>query len=84
MPKNKSSSSKDQPQDLTPQPWIPFKTGLIVVGVVSVLLAIWTVITSNPELDLLERILWGVVFGGSIWVVFLFFLVINRLLRRRK
>lgn len=84
MPKNKSSSSKDQPQDLTSQPWIPFKTGLIVVGVVSILLAIWTVVTSNPELDLLERILWGVVFGGSIWVVFLFFLVINRLLRRRK
>ncbi len=84
MSKNKPSSSKDKPQDLTAQPWIPFKTGLIVVGVVSVLLAIWTVITSNPELPLLERILWGVVFGFSIWLVFFFFLLINRLLRRRK
>ena len=84
MSKNKSSSSKNQPQDLVPQPWIPFKTGVIVVGVVSILLAIWTIITSNPELPLIERILWGVVFGGSIWPVFLFFLLINRLLRKRK
>ncbi len=83
MSKSKSTS-KDQSQDLTAQPWIPFKTGLIVVGVVSILLAVWTIITSNPELPLIERILWGVVFGGSIWLVFLFFLLINRLLRRRK
>ncbi|MEW6178726.1 MAG: hypothetical protein AB1522_02250 [Chloroflexota bacterium] len=84
MSKNKTNSTKEQTPELNAQPWIPLKSGLMVVGIVSLLLAIWTVATSNPEIPLLERILWGVVFGGSIWLVFLFFLLINRLLRRRK
>ncbi len=83
MPKNKPSS-KNPPQDSAIRPWIPFKTGVLTVGIVSILMAIWTIVTSNPELPLAERILWGGVFGGSIWLVFFFFLLISRLLHRRK
>ncbi|MEN4011445.1 MAG: hypothetical protein ROW48_05385 [Bellilinea sp.] len=84
MPKNKNNTAPEKTPDPLSQPWITFKSGLITVGVVSIILMIWVTITSNPAIPFFERLGWGLVFGGSVWVVFLFFLLINRLFRRRR
>ncbi len=84
MSKNKNTTAKEPAPDSLSQPWISFKSGLITVGVVSLVLVGWVTFTSDPALPFLERLGWGFVFGGSIWIVFLFFLLINRLTRRRR
>jgi len=64
------------------QPWIPLKKGLIVVGIVSIFLAIWVAWQTSASLPLGESILWGFIFGLSVWGVFGLFLLINRFFRR--
>jgi hypothetical protein len=53
------------------KPWIPKKTGLIAMTIVSVALAgwvAWQVISVEDNIG--KGILWGVIFGASIWLVF--------------
>jgi uncharacterized membrane-anchored protein len=63
-------------------PWISMRSGLIVMGVISVGLAIWTAYQASAERPLMESILWGAVFGGSLWLVFFGFILFNRFIRR--
>ena len=65
------------------KPWIPIRSGLKVITLVSILLGIWTAWHAG-NMPIHERILWGFAFGGSIWVVFLLALSINRFFRQRK
>jgi len=53
------------------KPWIPWKTGLMAITVVSVSLALWVgwqVIVTEDNIG--KGILWGLIFGGSTWLVF--------------
>lgn len=63
-------------------PWISMRSGLIVMGVISIGLAIWTAYQASADRPLTESILWGVVFGGSLWLVFFGFILFNRFIRR--
>lgn len=65
-------------------PWISMRSGLIVMAIVSIGLAAWTAYQSYPQSSLVDSILWGVVFGGSLWLVFFGFMLINRFLRKRR
>ena len=54
------------------KPWIQKRTGFIAISVLSVALMIFIavqMIMQNPE-EWPRAILWGFLFGGSIWVVF--------------
>jgi hypothetical protein len=54
------------------KPWIQKRTGFIAITVLSVALMIFIavqMIMQNPE-EWPRAILWGFLFGGSIWVVF--------------
>jgi len=83
---NKSSKeTKEKGTKLASQPagaWIPMRTGLIIITIVSVVMAVLTAWQAVPIKGWVEGILWGVLFGGSIWVIFLGFLLYGRLFRK--
>ncbi len=73
---------KNQQQDLT-SPWISMRTGVRVIAVVSIVMAVLTAIQAYQlDKSLLESIFWGVVFGGLIWAVFYGYIWFNRFIRR--
>lgn len=54
------------------KPWIPWKTGLVVMTIVSVSLAFWVgwqVIAAEGNIQ--KGIVWGLIFGASTWLVFI-------------
>lgn len=65
-------------------PWISMRSGLIIMGIVSIGLAIWTAYQTYPQNGLVNSILWGVIFGLSLWLVFFGFILFNRFLRKRR
>ena len=83
---NKSSKeTKEKDTKYASQPagaWIPMRTGLIIITIVSVVMAVLTAWQAVPVKGWVEGILWGVLFGGSIWVIFLGFLLYGRLFRK--
>jgi len=61
---------KDEEESIR-QPWIQRKTGFIAITVLSVILAgwiAWQMISMDGNIG--RGILWGIIYGGSIWLVF--------------
>ncbi len=53
------------------KPWIPRNTGYVAMAIVSIALAVWTawqVIATEQNIG--KGIMWGMIFGVSIWLVF--------------
>ena len=84
MAKNKKDAAKKEPQDLSAlnQPWIKMRTGLILISITSVLMAVLTASQVIPSRGWLEGIFWGIVFGGLVWGIFFGNILINKFLRR--
>jgi hypothetical protein len=88
MSKQTNKSSEKQKEKGTSQPlqpagaWISMRTGLILITIVSVGMAVLTAVQSVPAKGLAEGIMWGLIFGGSIWIIFLVFLLYGRLFRK--
>jgi hypothetical protein len=83
--KKSSGKEKEQSTKLSSQPtgaWIQMKTGLILISILSIGMAVLTAWQSIPVKGWFEGILWGVIFGGSIWIIFLGFLFYGRLFRK--
>jgi hypothetical protein len=85
----KTSQKKNEKKDLEEkQPakaesgWISMRSGLTLISLISILLAIFTSLRAIPIKGVVEGILWGIIFGGSIWVIFFGALYLNRLMRR--
>jgi len=57
------------------------KTGLRVIWIASIGMAVLTAIQVVPERGLVEGIFWGVVFGGMIWLIFWGYYLFHRFLR---
>lgn len=80
----RKSGKKDQQADemakLT-EPWISMRSGLIIIAIVSIGMGAWTAFQAIPIKGLVEGTLWGMAFGGSIWLVFALMLAFNRILR---
>ena len=84
MAKKKGKNRKSQTENFpSNEPWIPMRTGLIVIGVVSLGLAILTFWQTYGALTFSESLYYGLVRGGSIWVIFLGAYFLNRWLRGR-
>lgn len=58
------------------------RKGMIIIAFTSVLMAILTAWQTIPSKGWLEGILWGLLFGGLIWVIFFGNILITRFLRR--
>ena len=80
----KSKKPKDQKEEKPArQPWISMRSGLITIIITSVAIAVliaWQVI---PSRGWVEGILWGLLFGALIWVIFFGNIFINKLLRKK-
>ena len=63
-------------------PWMSLRNGLILMGICSLVLAGLTAVQYVPALGLVKGILYGLLYGGMIWVVFLIALLVMRWLRR--
>ncbi len=77
-----SKREKAETEERPSGAWLPTRTGLYVLTFVSLALAAWTTWQVSRALSLLESVLWGIGFGGSIWVIFLGVFLLNRFLRR--
>jgi len=75
--KNKSIQKKTESQ----KPWLSFHTGSWIIAGVSLIMAIITAWQVIPIKGTLQGILWGLFFGGSIWLIYLGMLLFNRLFR---
>ena len=64
------------------QPWISMRTGLKIIAVTSIGMAVLTAWQVIPSKGWLEGILWGLLFGALIWAVFFGNILITRFLRR--
>lgn len=64
--------------------WIPYRTGIIIIAILSIGMAAMTVYQAVNDFGkpLAEAIFLGVFFGGMLWVVFFGFILLNRLLGR--
>ena len=65
-----------------PAPWISMPTGLRIVAVASIGMAVLTAWEVVPQKGWLEGIFWGLLFGALIWIIFFGMLYFNRWIRR--
>jgi uncharacterized membrane protein len=83
---NKKKSQTDKQLEsntrLPVEPWISMRSGTIIIIFTSIGMAILTAIQVIPIKGWLEGILWGLLFGGLIWVIFFGMIFINRFLKR--
>ena len=82
MAKKTKQKKKNAKQELPTGPWIKMRTGLIIIAITSVFMAVLTAWQAIAIKGLWEGILWGLLFGIFIWVIFLGLLLFNRFLRR--
>ena len=72
--KNKKSKAKQKEElnwDELRKPWIKKKTGFIVITIVSIALAILTAVQIvMGSGDWGNAIMWGLIFGAMVWLVF--------------
>ena len=67
---SKAKNNK-QEKEIQRKPWIQWKTGLVAMTIVSIALAIWVgwqVVAAEQNIG--KGVLWGLIFGGSTWLVF--------------
>ncbi len=58
------------------------RSGLIIIAIASLAMAVLTAIQAVPALGWVEGLLWSALFGALIWVIFFVMNFINRLFRR--
>lgn len=82
--KNKQNSKSNQgaSQNMKAEPWIPMRVGVIIIAITSVVMGVLTAWQAIPQKGVLNGILYGVMFGGFIWIIFFGNILINRFLRK--
>jgi uncharacterized membrane protein len=78
----KSKKKKEEVKKLTAEPWISMQSGMKIIAVTSIAMAVLTAWQVIPSKGWLEGILWGLLFGGLIWAVFFGNILLNRFLHR--
>ena len=79
----KSKKKKAQGAQLpAAQPWISMNSGMKIIAFTSIGLAVLTAWQVIPSKGWLEGILWGILFGGFIWLIFFGNILLNRFLRK--
>jgi len=69
--KRKKTKEEKAKNPSVAQPWISMHTGLKIITVASIAMAVLTAWQVIPSKGWLEGILWGLLFGVLIWAIFL-------------
>jgi uncharacterized membrane protein len=83
--KKKELQDGKQSKSITPlpaEPWISMQNGKLIIIFTSIGMAVLTAIQVIPVKGWVEGILWGLLFGGLIWIIFYGLIFVNRLLKR--
>jgi hypothetical protein len=80
--KNKQKPDEQALEKSLNQPWISMRSGLKIITVTSIAMAVLTAWQVIPAKGWVEGILWGLLFGALIWAVFFGNILITRFLRR--
>jgi hypothetical protein len=80
--KKHNKKQSNQESQLRAKPWISMRSGLIIIAITSIGMTVLTAIQAVPILGWVEGLLWSVLFGALIWVIFFGMNFINRFLRR--
>ncbi len=75
----KQSKQKNAPEV---EPWISMRSGLIIITLTSIGMAVLTGIQTVPALGWGEGLWWSTLFGALIWIIFFGMNFVNRFLRR--
>ena len=78
----KEEESKVVEQIFSTKSWISMRKGIGIITITSIGMAVLTAWEVIPQKGWLEGILWGLLFGAFIWVIFFGMIAFNRLLRR--
>ena len=81
--RTKQLKQKTRSQPEARKGWIRRKTGLKILAVISILLAVFEAWQISSFKSPLESILWGIAFGASIWVIVGIYFAFTRLINRR-
>lgn len=78
------TEKKKKTQETSPQnrPWIKKETGIKVILITSIAMAVVIATQTVPALGWGEGLLWALGYGALIWVIFYGYLFISRWLRR--
>ncbi len=60
------------------------RSGLTIMVLVSVAMAVLTAYTTIPALGWLEGSLWALGFGAGVWIAFILYFLFNRWARRKQ
>jgi hypothetical protein len=80
MPKTEKKEKKTSLP--SPQRWIKMETGVKIIIVTSIVMAVLTGMQTIPALGWVEGSLWALGFGAMIWVIFYGLIYVNKLLHR--
>jgi len=82
--KKKSEQSKSAPAQYSTKPWVSMRSGLTIVTLASIAMAVLTGYTTVPALGWLEGSLWAIGFGAAVWLAFILYFLFNRWARRKQ
>jgi hypothetical protein len=60
-------------------PWVSMKAGIIVISITSIAMAALTAWEAIPVKGVIQGLLYGIFFGGLIWIIFLGFILFRRI-----
>ena len=83
MAKSKSNNASSKSNKAIDEPWLSKSTGLRIMAVVSILLAVYTGWQVYPAGGLGTSILWGLGSAAALWAVFGISYLFNVLIRPR-
>jgi uncharacterized membrane-anchored protein len=78
----KSSKKAKKQTDGAPKAWIKLNTGVKLIALTSIAMAVITGITTVPALGLVEGLAWAIGFGAAIWLIFYGMMAVQRFLHR--
>ncbi len=64
------------------QGWIPIRTGMIAISIISLAMFAWTAYQTIPAIGIWKGLLYALIAGGSLWLVFLVAILFHRFMRR--
>jgi len=82
--KNKQKIKEEEIEKSLSQPWISMRSGLKIMTVTSIAMAVLTAWQVVPSKGWLEGILWGLLFGALVWAIFFGNILITRFLHRTR
>lgn len=82
--KLKDSEQSKSMASLPADPWISMRSGAIIITFTSIGMAVLTAIQVIPVKGWVEGVLWGLLFGALIWIIFFGLIYINRFLKQKR